>query len=337
MMRKGSKRAFTLIELLVVIAIIAILAAILFPVFAQAKRAAKGTVAISGAKQLALAQLMYSNDYDDYFAPVVEFDSDWAVFPFSYLAQPYMKSWGILLDPTGPISIDQVLSDETGGLDFQIYGLWGMPPERAATISTSPSDWVMGNEPIGQAFTGGQKYYYDGIGGVANLPQGNTGANGGPDNFAAWGYANGSVPSLSTTAIANPSDQVMMAQSGYWDFMWEMVGLSNFGNGNDTPDNFDVLWSSCDNTYQCDAVICGPMARKRDNDGQSVGYFNAYLSDGVTPNYSAWAQQGLPTGITIWAGTDGHAKATPWRQLMGTTIPISGGGRAIKAFWPTGS
>jgi prepilin-type N-terminal cleavage/methylation domain-containing protein len=58
-------RAFTLIELLVVIAIIAILAAILFPVFAQAKMAAKKTAALSNIKQTALATTMYANDYDD--------------------------------------------------------------------------------------------------------------------------------------------------------------------------------------------------------------------------------------------------------------------------------
>jgi prepilin-type processing-associated H-X9-DG protein len=55
-----------LIELLVVIAIIAILAAILFPVFAQAKRAAKKTVCLSSVKQVPMAQLMYANDHDDH-------------------------------------------------------------------------------------------------------------------------------------------------------------------------------------------------------------------------------------------------------------------------------
>jgi len=62
-----SKRAFTLIELLVVIAIIAILAAILFPVFAQAKEAAKKTVALSNAKQTGTAANIYLADYDDNF------------------------------------------------------------------------------------------------------------------------------------------------------------------------------------------------------------------------------------------------------------------------------
>lgn len=58
-------RAFTLIELLVVIAIIAILAAILFPVFAQAKAAAKKTLTLSNSKQIGLGAMMYATDYDD--------------------------------------------------------------------------------------------------------------------------------------------------------------------------------------------------------------------------------------------------------------------------------
>lgn len=59
------KKGFTLIELLVVIAIIAILAAILFPVFAQAKTAAKKTAAISNQKQISTSVLLYLGDYDD--------------------------------------------------------------------------------------------------------------------------------------------------------------------------------------------------------------------------------------------------------------------------------
>jgi len=59
------RRGFTLIELLVVIAIIAILAAILFPVFAKARWMARKTVALSNAKQIGLAYLMYLQDYDE--------------------------------------------------------------------------------------------------------------------------------------------------------------------------------------------------------------------------------------------------------------------------------
>lgn len=64
--------AFTLIELLVVIAIIAILAAILFPVFAQAKAAAKKTQALSNAKQIGTSSFIYATDYDDTFPSVYD-------------------------------------------------------------------------------------------------------------------------------------------------------------------------------------------------------------------------------------------------------------------------
>src|SRR3984957_10656640 len=59
--------AFTLIELLVVIAIIAILAAILFPVFAQAREQARKTTCLSNVKELGLGTLMYVQDYDETF------------------------------------------------------------------------------------------------------------------------------------------------------------------------------------------------------------------------------------------------------------------------------
>jgi len=101
------KRAFTLIELLVVIAIIAILAAILFPVFAQAKAAAKKTASISNAKQQALATIMYSSDYDDVNVIYTSYALEGAavayggspVQPWSWLCQPYMKNADIFSDP----------------------------------------------------------------------------------------------------------------------------------------------------------------------------------------------------------------------------------------------
>lgn len=92
------KRAFTLIELLVVIAIIAILAAILFPVFAQAKEAAKRTQCLSNLKQAGTAMLMYVNDYDD-TAPTLYHYSGGNDQDFWYVLQPYVKNLNIFFCP----------------------------------------------------------------------------------------------------------------------------------------------------------------------------------------------------------------------------------------------
>ncbi len=97
------KRGFTLIELLVVIAIIAILAAILFPVFAQARDKARGASCLSNLKQWGTAARMYTQDYDDNFVPPFHYvrpsfdnDIDW----WDDLLQPYVKSRQIAICPT---------------------------------------------------------------------------------------------------------------------------------------------------------------------------------------------------------------------------------------------
>ena len=111
MIRRATFRsAFTLIELLVVIAIIAILAAILFPVFAQAKLAAKKSVDLSNMKQQGLAIIMYANDFDDTPCQASwEFkglDLGQPTNPtgkyqvhFTYLLQPYIKNYAIFIAP----------------------------------------------------------------------------------------------------------------------------------------------------------------------------------------------------------------------------------------------
>ena len=116
------KKAFTLIELLVVIAIIAILAAILFPVFAQAKASAKKTACLSNLKQIGVGLYLYLGDFDDTL-PMANYPSSPSNVPsaFSYLSggsggfvaqtwadiiQPYAKNYDLFKCPTddsGPL------------------------------------------------------------------------------------------------------------------------------------------------------------------------------------------------------------------------------------------
>lgn len=111
-----NNRAFTLIELLVVIAIIAILAAILFPVFSQAKESAKRAACLSNVKQIGVATNLYLQDYDDTFATIGVTTKTQDSIPL-YL--PYVKSQDIFLCP-----------DRTDVASSQIYTATGWTTSR---------------------------------------------------------------------------------------------------------------------------------------------------------------------------------------------------------------
>jgi prepilin-type N-terminal cleavage/methylation domain-containing protein/prepilin-type processing-associated H-X9-DG protein len=108
---RRSARAFTLIELLVVIAIIAILAAILFPVFAQAREKARQTACASNLKQIGTAIMMYTQDYDETLpstwmgngaaTPPNGIDSSVGpAYTWNYMILPYIKNDGVFTCPS---------------------------------------------------------------------------------------------------------------------------------------------------------------------------------------------------------------------------------------------
>jgi len=97
------RSGFTLIELLVVIAIIAILAAILFPVFAQAREKARQASCVSNEKQLGLAVLQYVQDYDETYPFGMDDNWDWQQ-TWTYTVQPYVKSLGVFQCPDDSIN-----------------------------------------------------------------------------------------------------------------------------------------------------------------------------------------------------------------------------------------
>jgi len=98
-----NRRGFTLIELLVVIAIIAILAAILFPVFAQAREKARAASCLSNTKQIGLAMMQYQQDYDEtYSGAFKQISTSGATVRVHWpqLIYPYAKNYGIFRCPS---------------------------------------------------------------------------------------------------------------------------------------------------------------------------------------------------------------------------------------------
>jgi len=154
--RAAGRRGFTLIELLVVIAIIAILAAILFPVFAQARDAARKTACLSNMRQMGNALTMYLQDYDETFhkgfginSPAVNgFGLDtsidgWTNWPWFY--GPYVKNVGIFDCPTSPDGTESLTVDNwgnDGNYGYNYSGLTrdqGTPPRALAEVE-APAD-----------------------------------------------------------------------------------------------------------------------------------------------------------------------------------------------------
>jgi prepilin-type N-terminal cleavage/methylation domain-containing protein/prepilin-type processing-associated H-X9-DG protein len=155
MERDRSRRGFTLIELLVVIAIIAILAAILFPVFAQAREKARQTTCISNLKQINLGWMMYIQDYDETLAfrpagTAVGAGSacDWryvcdtpqsrsgSYINWWELVTPYMKNYQIITCPSAPNEYNGAPNGWTAtksfGIGLNAYPDWGLTKSAGA-------------------------------------------------------------------------------------------------------------------------------------------------------------------------------------------------------------
>jgi len=283
------KRAFTLIELLVVIAIIAILAAILFPVFAQAKAAAKKTASLSNMKQTALASQIYGNDADDtlpaggdYWNPGQNDALGWNDTPQNeWIAQgspgpipgtpnypgpdietntfyeilPYIKSQGMLASPAA--NKDPYFTTATGGGNTS-YVTNGGIQGKSLTSADAPSGLII--------FSEGPTVIRCGFAQPQDFPATN------PD------HENGIDVNWVGEAFANYSGNYAFADGHAKAMPRAAVTYANYGLSGTVYDSYSGAWQN--NTYHMHPISLGSATN---NDWISCGHVdisNTQLASG---------------------------------------------------------
>ncbi len=163
MYRYGKPRGFTLIELLVVIAIIAILAAILFPVFQKVRENARRTACLSNEKQLGLAFIQYNQDFDEKFpcaSAVVPVGRPGYPNGWANMVYPFVKSVGLYGCPDDPVGTPTA-PKISYGMNYMIWNHNDGNPDTGQTLAqiTAPASTVLLYEGGSRDATKGESDY----------------------------------------------------------------------------------------------------------------------------------------------------------------------------------
>lgn len=275
------RKAFTLIELLVVIAIIAILAAILFPVFAQAREAAKNSALLAQMKQTGTGVIMYAGDNDDAFPLGYQHNAtqEWG---WQDITQPYIKNWDICLNnkrsrPTGA----------TAFVNFKRLNHLGMPTRAIASANAT----FRTNGYYQTTFTGNAPIRYDGIAGASY--------DGTAVTSPFYGFAKAS--SLTSSSVEAVSTTCMIVESSDHECWFLYLGATA-PNG---PLGYFVRWTPAD---------------YNDNPGNGYGYPITATTkpiDGangfVSPSATVLP---VPKGRSTYVSTDSSARSADVRTTF---------------------
>ena len=294
--RYSQHAGFTLIELLVVIAIIAILAAILFPVFAQARAKARQASCLSNEKQITLAILQYVQDYDEtlplLYQPNTSNDPTGFMYPLGYrtlswqnAVQPYTKNWQIFVCPDSGMS----KSDPKTSLD---------PFSNYAIIANSNA----------QNITAYVDYYYtpnavawQGLGGAFK------------DNKWAFTVVN-DTPSATLAAVSAPASMTLLTEGAAPDAstLFSVSPTSSGGKWNPVSSYVADF-----NDWRQD----GPLANHQ------------ITGSGLSSQWCWQWDAKIQSAMIMVSFLDGHTKSMPIKQYFTPKI-TSQNQRVFQYLWP---
>lgn len=236
------RKAFTLIELLVVIAIIAILAAILFPVFARARESARRASCISNLKQMGLAMMMYTQDYDEtYPQTYIWVDSDYdyptgsewypEVLYWPQILYPYHKSTNAFFCPSAPEERENPRRLNYGANEVLIVLPTANPVKIASVVSPANAYAIMDASDLrinpARAVSTYGTYYLPGMGDAGGTCPSTISVNSDCNSGRHFGgvnvaFADGHVKWLKSSVLRNEAQNV--PGRGAWNYTVDSSG-----------------------------------------------------------------------------------------------------------------
>ena len=288
-----NKKGFTLIELLVVIAIIAILAAILFPVFAKAREKARQTSCLSNLKQMGTATAMYVQDYDETFYPH-RMNSGAGSNPF-YSSGQYPQVSGKAQDKVFWISLLNPYTKNN-----QIF-----------VCPSNPGSWYGANTD-GVQCGGSANNKAVGCGGVGYGGENSYGHN---DTYmspsGAYSDANGNPGGVNLAGVPRVSSTVMITDATYYGVAADVSNQSGLLNAAHCTDGTCAAETALANGFG------GQYVNYWRNIGNSKWSWNGGTAMAPDPQASINAGSARHSNFINCQFVDGHAKSIRYEKLVG--------------------